>query len=883
MGEGNVWQKCNVGAFGLSPTILGTPDVLPLVLKAAKVTVQNCRHAPDDFSEASNVSQGLCVLLKGVATELKNPKSPLRKDDRVAKEFAVHFKNCQTSLEPLSDLISKHKSLATPNKRLIDRLRFSKKDYLEYRGNLAFYTAQLSEFLHTVGLGSLGRIEQNVEDIKDFLPDLMIKIDQMFAEVRLTEDKESYLSDYTDDEKFVWKAFRSKLNKAGFTSRVLQEHESAIFLRIEELSECGLLDASGSLRTCSEDEVLSPMLTSQPRPSSIADDKSDSDAETIISPAAGKVDNAHQPVDEETMTSNENLPIGAEQERNDITHIKTSLSGVTEDYTNADHVFVPSPLPESPLARVWQDSKGRNIEKGVLNGTEIVNNELFVIIVDRDGHKFSIPRLNLCKNDLAYVDKAMSSNSTQQSHTTNSDPKKSSESAHRGKASKSLYIPSEDPTELPQRTRPEILIGKRTKSDIIWKYRRPGHERPSPAPHRPRHLLTNDALPEAAAEGDLRQVRRLLGLGEHIESRGPKSWTESFQTRDSDGNPVTEQKRHSFLETTALYRAASAGWLDVVHLLLRRGADVDTRNRYDGKPGDPVLFQVVSSGQVEIARLLLEYGARLIRCRNRTALHLASSQPKLSIVQLVLDYGASINPKDSLKQTPLYLATCRGFTSIVQLLLEEGAGRDTLTLKGQSAIYKAAGHVRSDIVRLLLQYGADPSMGRGRYGETAIYKAAWYNGLETVDLFLAFEADVNIPNNEKMEKYNGLGEKVLHGVLGGLAKDHAVMNTWGKTALHAAAYQGHTEMQTALYLAASQKRERAMQALLKAGAKLETEKHDPVLSLINERRKRRELGSKEIQQRQRLDVAKLGTSDPLVALVANFTKMWSESRRARTT
>ena len=46
--------------------------------------------------------------------------------------------------------------------------------------------------------------------------------------------------------------------------------------------------------------------------------------------------------------------------------------------------------------------------------------------------------------------------------------------------------------------------------------------------------------------------------------------------------------------------------------------------------------------------MLLEYGAKLIRCDDRSVLHVASSQPKINLVRLVLDYGAMIESKDSL-------------------------------------------------------------------------------------------------------------------------------------------------------------------------------------------------------------------------------------------
>lgn len=144
-----------------------------------------------------------------------------------------------------------------------------------------------------------------------------------------------------------------------------------------------------------------------------------------------------------------------------------------------------------------------------------------------------------------------------------------------------------------------------------------------------------------------------------------------------------------------------------------------------------------------------------------------------------------------------------------------------------------------------------------------IYKAAWYNDLNVVECLLNFEADVNLCNNRKMKSYKGFSEIVLDGVVAGLSKEHAVVNAWGKTAPHAAAYQGHEEMVQLLlhaganleaagddslppaYLAAQQNQAGTVQMLLEAGAQRQTE----------------------------------GTPDVLVGLVAHITRELSSSRR----
>lgn len=121
----------------------------------------------------------------------------------------------------------------------------------------------------------------------------------------------------------------------------------------------------------------------------------------------------------------------------------------------------------------------------------------------------------------------------------------------------------------------------------------------------------------------------------------------------------------------------------------------------------------------------------------------------------------------------------------------------------------------------------------------------------------------------------------------------------GQSALHAAAYRGHEDMvqvllsagadleaagnegATPLYLAAQQKHKGVVQILLKAGAQLQSERHDPVLAILDERNKEKNSESKELTRRndRKREMAKMGTSDILVGLVANVTKSWLSSRR----
>ncbi|KAI0190010.1 ankyrin repeat-containing domain protein [Xylaria flabelliformis] len=95
---------------------------------------------------------------------------------------------------------------------------------------------------------------------------------------------------------------------------------------------------------------------------------------------------------------------------------------------------------------------------------------------------------------------------------------------------------------------------------------------------------------------------------------------------------------------TPLFKAAGEGRTDIVQLLLKNGANVNSKNIYGYTP----LFGPAAGGRADIVRLLLEK-------------------------------GANINSKDDYGNTPLSKAVKHGRIRIVQLLLEKGADLSTET------------------------------------------------------------------------------------------------------------------------------------------------------------------------------------------------------------
>jgi ankyrin repeat protein len=123
-----------------------------------------------------------------------------------------------------------------------------------------------------------------------------------------------------------------------------------------------------------------------------------------------------------------------------------------------------------------------------------------------------------------------------------------------------------------------------------------------------------------------------------------------------------------------IHLAVAYGHENIVQWMLDNGVPVDIRNRLGATP----LHSAVYNNRMEIARYLLDSGAavndRVINEDNRTALHEAAAVGSTDMVQLLLDRGADINAITSDEnQTPLHWAEKVGQQRTAQLLLERGA------------------------------------------------------------------------------------------------------------------------------------------------------------------------------------------------------------------
>ena len=154
-----------------------------------------------------------------------------------------------------------------------------------------------------------------------------------------------------------------------------------------------------------------------------------------------------------------------------------------------------------------------------------------------------------------------------------------------------------------------------------------------------------------------------------------------------------------------------------VRVLMR--ARINVRDKaYDGLSP---LHAAVQNGNVEIARFLLERGAKVnIRdFEKRTPIMMLDEDASVEMVQLLLSYGAKLKLADKLKNNALHHAAENGVEpEVLRALVGYGIDINLINKEGKTALMIAAENSEAEIVNTLLESGANAGSST-RDGKTA--------------------------------------------------------------------------------------------------------------------------------------------------------------------
>lgn len=204
-------------------------------------------------------------------------------------------------------------------------------------------------------------------------------------------------------------------------------------------------------------------------------------------------------------------------------------------------------------------------------------------------------------------------------------------------------------------------------------------------------------LVKASARGDEAQVQNLLRQGAH-----PNALIGG---------------------TLALTTAASHGYLPIVRLLLESGANVnyasvgfvqapnpDPNFPSDGGHfvgGQTALFVAAGNGHVEIIKLLLSKGADVTAesVEGNTPLVWGAFQGQAEAVRLLLDAGAEPDQTNKEGATALVVAAQQGHIEVVKVLIDKSASCNLPRTDGNSALSYAIQNNHQNVAQFLKDVG----------------------------------------------------------------------------------------------------------------------------------------------------------------------------------
>lgn len=303
-------------------------------------------------------------------------------------------------------------------------------------------------------------------------------------------------------------------------------------------------------------------------------------------------------------------------------------------------------------------------------------------------------------------------------------------------------------------------------------------------------------LSKASESGNLEIVQYLLQTGKNsqetlndalwalCDARPKPDTLKIAQLLLDSGAQVNSQA--GFYNTTPLHGAAQNGSLELVKLLVSKGAKVNAVDKYFSRP----LAKAVQADNLEIAKFLLEHGTdKTINHSDdefQTAIFKARSA---KMAQLLIANGANVSRGDKKGHSVLLHAVARYLDfDLLKVLLQNGADINAQDKSGTTALLQAVRHSYAKngktCVQFLLENGAKANVANNQ-GETPLLVA---EKLEELQVLLAHGADVNAQNEDGQtalihiaQIYDPKGEKTKwlleHGA------DVNIRDKKGKTAL----------------------------------------------------------------------------------------------------
>ncbi|KAI9344513.1 ankyrin repeat-containing domain protein [Zopfochytrium polystomum] len=204
---------------------------------------------------------------------------------------------------------------------------------------------------------------------------------------------------------------------------------------------------------------------------------------------------------------------------------------------------------------------------------------------------------------------------------------------------------------------------------------------------------------------------------------------------------------------TALHHACSAGQIDVVRLLLERGANVNDEVR-SAEGETPLCVAVQNGDAATFARCWTPAEVNILTANGSSPILMAAQLGCVDVVKLLVEHAANVHLNGGDLPTPICAAAAIGSVDIVQQLARRvarvddkpkpaGGGDGHRTRASPLVLAAMAGHI--DVVRPLVELGADPDPPRGGMQRGLVAGGAQEGGLAVAKYLHAYGARFDPP------------------------------------------------------------------------------------------------------------------------------------------
>eukprot|EP00300_Choanocystis_sp_HF-7_P042590 c9323_g1_i2.p1 GENE.c9323_g1_i2~~c9323_g1_i2.p1 ORF type:complete len:446 (+),score=59.67 c9323_g1_i2:514-1851(+) len=244
-------------------------------------------------------------------------------------------------------------------------------------------------------------------------------------------------------------------------------------------------------------------------------------------------------------------------------------------------------------------------------------------------------------------------------------------------------------------------------------------------------------LHAAAAMGRIEVVKALLDLKlQRLRQSFPYGGSQQVDLRDFVNRPDNTKR-------TALLAASSSGHLSVIELLKQHGADL----HHTDSQHKSAIYLAADHGHTRVVEFLAENGCDVNSKTfqtEATPLLIACWRGHVSIVQVLLRFGAITSQRCKGGATPFYIACQEGFIDIVRILIASSDINVQLD-NGATSCFVACWRGYFDIVQLLVDRNCNLEFGLN--GCTPLLIASQEANYEIVHLLLTRGAHPDSPDS----------------------------------------------------------------------------------------------------------------------------------------